>query len=120
VLIYTTAIVGMTVLIGLLVFFWKQAGFHSSRAFGRRIATHLGIPNNVFHMLIVNGATDSSGNVLKRLAKSNLDVDQASKELGPLLSIGIKRLEARFGPQDMIDKVKPIVAKLVSEFEMKR
>ena len=29
-------------------------------------------------------------------------------------------MEKRFGPQEMIDNVKPIVARLVSEFEMKR
>ena len=41
-------------------------------------------------------------------------------ELGPVLARGIKRIEARFGTQEMIDSVKPIVERLVSEFEMKR
>lgn len=29
-------------------------------------------------------------------------------------------MEARFGSQEMIDKAKPVVAKLVSKFERKR
>jgi hypothetical protein len=56
---------------------------------------------------------------LASLEKSKLDLDQASIELGPSLSRGIERLEARFGPQEMIDKAKPIVARLVSESDQK-
>lgn len=68
-------------------------------------------------MLVVNGAANTKGNVLKALKKSKPDVNQASVELGPLLANGIKRIETRFGPQEMIDDVKPIVARLVSEFQ---
>jgi len=119
-LIYTTAIVGVTVIFALAAFFWKRSGFGSGRAFGNRIAAHTGIPRNVFHMLVVNGVADSSGDVLKALEKSQPDLGQASIELGPVLSKGIARMEARFGPQEMVDSVKPIVARLVSEFETKR
>lgn len=66
-------------------------------------------------MLIVNGVAES-GDVLKALERSKLDLGQASIELGPLLSKGVERIEARFGAQEMIDNVKPIVARLVSEF----
>lgn len=71
-------------------------------------------------MLVVNGVADSSGDVLKALEKSKPGLGQASIELGPVLSRGIARMEKRFGPQEMIDNVKPIVARLVSEFEMNR
>jgi len=70
-------------------------------------------------MLLVNGVAES-GDVLRALEKSSPDLGQASVELGPLLSKGISRIEARFGTQEMIDNVKPIVARLVSEFELKR
>ncbi len=70
-------------------------------------------------MLLVNGVAES-GDVLKTLEKSKLDLGQASIALAPVLAKGIGRIEARFGPQEMIDNVKPIVARLVSEFEMKR
>lgn len=119
VLIYTVAIGGVVVIVALIVFFWKRSGFGSGRAFGNRIAAHVGIPRNVFHMLLVNGGAES-GDILKALEKAKLDVGRASIELGPLLSKGIGRIEARFGTQEMVDKVKPIVAELVSKFEMKR
>ena len=119
-MIYTTAIVGVAVIFALIAFFWTLSGWGSGRAFENRIAAHLGIPRNVFHMLLVNGVGESSRDVLKALEKSKVDLDQASIELGPLLSKGVGRIEARFGPQEMIDNVKPIVSRLVSEFEMKR
>ena len=70
-------------------------------------------------MLLVNGLAESAGDVLKALEKSTPDLDQASIALGPALSKGITRMEARFGAQEMIDSVKPIVARLLSEFETK-
>lgn len=119
-MIFTAAIVGVMAILALVVFFWKRNGFGSGRAFGNRIAAHIGIPRNVFHMLLASGVADSSGDVLKALEKSKPDLSQAGIELGPRLSKGIKRMEARFGTQQMVDKVKPIVARLVSEFESKR
>lgn len=118
-MIYSVAIGGVVVILALVAFFWKQSGFGSGRAFGRRVAAHTGIPQKVFHMLLVNGA-EEPGDFMKALEKSTPDLDQASVELGPVLARGIKRIEARFGTQEMIDSVKPIVERLVSEFEMKR
>ena len=46
-----------------------------------------------------------------------MGLDQASIELGPILQRGIERLEARFGPQEMYDMAKPIVARLVVRSE---
>lgn len=70
-------------------------------------------------MLLVNGVAES-GALLKALAASTPDLDQASIALGPVLSKGIVRVEARFGAQEMVDKVKPTVARLVAEFELKQ
>ena len=117
VVIHTAAIIGVGVIVALMIYFWKLSGFGSGRAFGNRIAAHTGIPRKVFHMLLVNGLAESSGTVLAALEKSQPDLEQAGITLGPHLANGIRRMEARFGNQEMIDKVKPIVARLVSEFE---
>jgi hypothetical protein len=116
-LIYTAAIVGVVVLIALLVFFWRQIGIGSGRRYRNRIAAHVGISRSLFRSLLVNGVKGSSRDLLVSLERSKLDLDQASIALGPSLSRGIERLEARFGSQEMIDKVKPIVARLVSASE---
>jgi len=119
-LIQTAALVGLAALLALLVFFWRRSGFGSGRAFGNRIAAHIGIPKNVFHMLLTHGVSGSPRDLLASLAKSNMQLDQASAQLGPPLARGIQRMEARFGTQEMVDKAKPIVARLVSEFERTR
>lgn len=113
------AIVGVVALVALLVFFWKQSGIGSGRAFGNRIAAHIGVPKSVFHSLLDHGLSGSSRQLLASLEKSTLELDQASVELGPVLAKGIERMDARFGSQEMVDKAKPVVARLVSEFERK-
>jgi len=113
-LIYAPAIVGIVILVALAVFFWRRSGIGSGRAFGNRIAAHIGIPKSLFHSLLDHGAKGSSRDLLASLEKAQLDLDQASVELGPSLARGIERLEARFGRQDMVDKAKPMVARLVS------
>ena len=119
-MIYSAAIVGVVALVALLVFFWRRSGIGSGRAFGNRIAAHIGIPKNVFHMLLTHGVSGSPRDLLASLAKSKPGLDQASVALGPPLAKGIERIEARFGRQEMVDTAKPVVAKLVSEFERTR
>jgi hypothetical protein len=116
---YFPLVAGLIALIGLAVFFWTRLGPGSGRGFGNRIAAHVGMPKNVFYALLENGVKGSSGELLLSLEKSKLSLDEASVELGPSLNRGIERLEARFGPQMMYDKVKPVVARLVAEFERK-
>lgn len=116
-MIQTAAIVGILTLVGLLVFVWRQSGIGPGRRFGNRIASHVGIPKSLFYTLLDNGAKGSSRDLLLSLENANLDLDQASIELGPTLSRGIERLEARFGPQEMFGRLKPCVARLTSEFE---
>lgn len=106
-------------MIALLVFFWRQSGIGSGRTFGNRIAAHIGIPKSLFHSLLDHGVKGSSRDLLASLEKSKLSLDEASVELGPSLSRGVERLEARFGTQEMVDKAKPIVARLVSESAQK-
>ena len=113
------ALSGIVVLVGLAVFFWKRSGIGSGRVFGNHIAAHLGIPKSLFHSLLVHGVRGSSRELLASLEKQKLSLDQAGAALGPSLSRGIERLEAHFGPQESVDKAKPIVAKLVSGAEQK-
>lgn len=119
-MIYSAALVGLAALVALLVFFWRRSGIGSGRAFGNRIAAHIGIPKNVFHMLLTHGASGSPRDLLASLARSNIGLDQASVQLGPPLAKGIQRMEARFGRQEMVDNAKPIVERLVSELEQPR
>lgn len=114
-MLYLPTVLGLVVLVGLLIFFWKRSGPGSGRTFGNRIAAHLGIPRNVFYALLENGVKGSSRELLVSLEKSGLGLQESSVELGPSLSRGMERLETRFGPQEMYDKAKPIVARLVAE-----
>jgi hypothetical protein len=114
-LVYFPTIVGLVVLIGLAIFFWKRLGPGSGRSFGNKIAAHIGIPRNVFWALLENGVKGSSHGLLSSLEESRVGIDEASVQIGPSLSRGIERLEARFGRQDMYDKAKPIVARLMAE-----
>ena len=118
-LIYFPAIRGLLVLVGLAVFFWAHNGPGSGRAFGNRVAAHLGIPKNVFYVLLENGVKGSSRDLLASLERSKLGLDEAGIKLGPTLGRGIERLERRFGAQEMYDKAKPIVARLVAASEDK-
>jgi hypothetical protein len=118
-LIYTVAISGVVVLVALLVFFWQRSGIGSGRAFGNRIAAHIGVPRGLFHSLLDHGVKGSSRELLASLEKAKMDLDQASVQLGPSLARGIERLEVRFGSQETVDKVKPIVARLVSAYAQK-
>jgi hypothetical protein len=120
IMFYTTAIVGVVTLVALAVFFWRLIGFGSGHRFGNRIASHIGIPKSLFYTLLDNGAKGSSRDLLISLENAKLDLDQASVELGPALSRGLERLEARFGTQEMYDSVKPCVARLMSAFERKQ
>lgn len=106
-------------MIALLVFAWKQVGIGSGRSFGNHIAAHIGMPKSLFYTLLANGAKGSYQDLLISLEKAELSLDQASIEIAPSLSRGIERLEARFGPQDMYNEVKPTLAKLMSAVEQK-
>jgi hypothetical protein len=109
------ALVGLVVLIGLVIYFWKRNGPGSGRSYGNRIAAHIGIPRQVFHGFLEYGVKGSPRDLLASLERSKLSLDEASIELGPSLSKGIERLEARFGTQEIYEKAKPIVARLVAE-----
>ena len=117
---YFPVIVTLVALLGMVVFFWREIGPGSGRKLGNRIAAHIGIPKNVFYMLLANGVKGSSRELLVSLDKAKLGLDEASVELGPSLSRGIERLESRFGAQEMYDQAKPVVARLVAEFERNR
>lgn len=105
---------GIVLLAGLAVFLWTQIGPGSGRGFGNRVAAHVGIPRSLFHSLLVHGVKGSHLDLLASLQKSGVSLDEAAAALAPPLARGVERLEARFGQQDTVDAVKPIVAKLVT------
>ena len=119
-LAYLPTVVGVVLLLGLAVYFWKRDGPGSGRTFGNRIAEHIGMPKNVFHGLLDYGAKGSSRELLASMERSKKTLDEASVELGPVLNRGMERMEARFGAQDMYDKAKPVVARLLAEFESRQ
>jgi hypothetical protein len=111
---YVATLVGLGVLVALAVFFWQWLGPGSGRGFGNRVAAQVGIPRNAFHALLAHGAKGSPRELLAQLQASGMGVERAGEELGPVLARGIERMEAHFGPQDMVDAAKPVVAALVA------
>jgi hypothetical protein len=116
----TSAIIALLVFASLLALIWKRSGLGAGRAFGNRIANHLGIPKNLFHSLLENGVTGPSLSVLATLERAGLSLEQASVELGPSLARGANRLEARFGHQKVIEDAKPTISALVTQWEAKQ
>lgn len=118
-MVHIPAVAGLLILVVLAVFFWKRYGIGSGHAFGNRLAAHNGIARNTFYYLLDNGAKGASREYLASLERSNLSLDQASLAIAPTLSRGLERLEARFGTQEIYEKAKPIVARLLAESEQK-
>lgn len=105
------------VLIGLAVFFWKREGPGSGRAYGNKIASHIGVPRNVFWALLENGVKGSSRELLASLQKGRVSIETASIQVAPSLIRGMERLEARFGTQEMYERAKPSIAKVLAMAE---
>lgn len=114
---YFPTIFGVVVLIGIAVFFWRREGPGSGRAYGNRIAAHIGIPKKVFWPLLENGVQGSSRELLASLQLDGVSMGAASARIAPVLVRGMKRLEARFGTQEMHEHAKPRIAALLSEPE---
>ena len=107
---YFPTIFGVFVLIGIAVFFWRREGPGSGRAYGNRIAAHIGIPKRVFWPLLENGVKGSSRELLASLEQDGVSIDAASAQVAPWLVRGMERLEARFGTQEMYEQAKPRIA----------
>jgi hypothetical protein len=101
----------------LMLFLWTRGGLWKGRKFGNKVAQHLGMSNNFFHSVLENGVKGSSLQLLGILDVTRLTLEQASVQLGPSLNRGLVALEERFGRQEMIENAKPLVAKLVSDWE---
>jgi hypothetical protein len=116
----TTSIVVLLVVAILWIFIWRRSGLRNGRAYGNCVAEHLGLSNNLFHSLLDNGVDGPSLMLLAALEKAGLSAQQASIELGPSLDRGARQLEARFGPQRMIQDAKPIITSLVEQWEARQ
>lgn len=110
---YFPTIFGVCVLIGIAVFFWRREGPGSGRAFGNRVAAHIGLPRKLFWPLLENGVKGSSRALLAGLQKDGVGLDEASAQVVPWLARGLERLEARFGPQDMYAPARQRLAALL-------
>ena len=114
---YFPTIFGVLVLIGIAVFFWRREGPGSGRAYGNRIAAHIGIPKRVFWPLLENGVKGSSRELLASLQQDGVSMGAASAQVAPWLIRGMERLEARFGTQEMYEQAKPRIAAVLPEPE---
>lgn len=111
---YFPTIFGVFVLIGIAVYFWRREGPGSGRAYGNRVAAHIGIPRRVFWPLLENGVKGSSREMLASLQRDGVSLGAASVQVAPLLIRGMERLEARFGTQEMYEQAKPHIAAVLS------
>ena len=114
---YFPTIIGVLALIGIAVYFWRREGPGSGRAYGNRIAAHIGIPKQVFWQLLENGVKGSSRELLAALQEDGVGMGAACAQVAPLLVRGMTRLEARFGTQEIYEQAKPRIAALLPDPE---
>lgn len=100
-----------------MIFTWTRGGLGKGRKFGNRIATHLGMSNNLFHSVLENGVNGPSLQLLATLEMAGISLQEASVQLAPWLQRGLDALESRFGNQNMIELAKPIVTALWAQWE---
>jgi hypothetical protein len=114
---YFPTIFGVLVLMGIAIFFWRREGPGSGRAYGNRIAAHIGISKRVFWPLLENGVKGSARELLASLQQGEVSIETASAQVAPWLIRGIERLEARFGRQELYEQAKPRIAAVIPEPE---
>lgn len=111
---YFPTFFGLAVLIAIAVFFWRREGPGSGRAYGNRVAAHIGISRRVFWPLLENGVQGSSRTLLAALERDGVGMAAASARLAPSLVRGMERLEARFGTQAMYVEARPRIAAVLA------
>jgi len=114
---YFPTVFGALVLIAIAIFFWKREGPGSGRAFGNKVAAHIGIPRKVFWPLLENGIKGSSREMLASLQDEGVSLAAASVHVAPVLLLGVERLEACFGTQEMYEQAKPMIAAVLAAGE---
>ncbi|SDI00324.1 hypothetical protein SAMN05660652_02704 [Propionivibrio dicarboxylicus] len=92
-------------------------GLGKSRAYGNKLAAHLGWEKNFFHSVLDNGVNGPSLMVLDSIEKMGVTPHQAAVMLAPSLAHGLNKLASRVGPQAMIEKAEPTVKSLLEEWE---
>ena len=98
-------------------FIWSRMGLGKGRAYGNKLAAHLGWQKNFFHSVLDNGVNGPSLMVLNSIMQMGVSHHQATVMLAPSLARGLNALDSRFGPQAMIEEAKPIVKNLLEEWE---
>lgn len=98
-------------------FVWKRMGLGKGRAYGNKLAAHLGWQKNFFHSVLDNGVNGPSLMLLNSIEQMGVPHHLATVMLAPSLARGLNALDARFAPQAMIEDAKPIVKSLLEEWE---
>lgn len=94
------------------------AFFVGGRRYGNKIATSIGIENNLFHEAIQQGGLgNNSLMMLESLRREGVSPFDAAPMFGQFLIDGLNILELRFGPQPQIEKAMPIAIRLVERAE---
>lgn len=95
----------------------KRMGLGKSRAYGDKLAVHLGWEKKFFHSVLDNGVNGPSLMVLNSIEQMGVTLHQAAVMLAPSLAHGLNKLASRFGPQAMVEEAEPIVKGLLEEWE---
>ncbi len=103
--------------VAFMAFTWFRGGLSKGRKIGNKVAAHINIEKNLFHMILENGVSGSSLQMLSIFDNPYTSTDQISVMLAPSLTRGILALEKRFGPQIQLEQVKPIVSALQARWE---
>lgn len=114
----TWTLVGWAVVILVLWrFVSKRMGPGKDRAYGNKLAEHLGWEKDLFHSVLDNGVNGPSLMVLDSIEQMGVSLHQATVMLAPSLAHGLNKLASRSGPQAFIEEAKPIVKSLLEEWE---
>ncbi len=114
----TILIIVALVVVAVLAFGWKFFGLGKARKYGNRIADHLGISRNLFHSILESGVgKDGMPSLMLLNGLQAVPVDRAAVRLAPSLIRGMMALESRFGPQQQIEEIKPVVTTLFVEWQ---
>jgi len=114
----TWVLVGWAVAILVLWgFVSKRMGLGKGRAYGNKLAVHLGWEKDFFYSVLDNGVNGPSLMVLTSIEQMGVSLHQATVMLAPSLAHGLNKLASRFGPQAVVEEAKPIVKSLLEEWE---
>lgn len=112
----TWAIVILVVWLLFMALIWKRMGVWSGRSYGNALAKYLGWSSGFFHTALDEGSGSSGLLLLNTLKQQGLSHHEATVRLSPYLARGLNALDARFGPQAMIEQARPTAESLLAQW----